>query len=78
MIVEDEKHFLMQCPAYSSQRTTMMNKLTQFPNFEHFDESEQFVWMMSQNDSESIKCVGHFIFSSIKTQENTRTTAPYE
>ena len=52
-IVEDEKHLLMQCPAYSSQRTTMMNKLTQkFPNFALIDESEQFVWMMSQDDSE--------------------------
>ena len=80
MIVEDKQHFLMHCPAHSSQRTTMMNKLTQkFPNFALFDESEQFVWMMSQDDSKSIKYVSNFIFSSMKkTQESTGTTAPHE
>ena len=64
--LEDDKH-LMQCPAYSSQRTIMMNKLTQkFPNLALFDESEQFVWMVSQDDSESIKYVSNFIFSPMK------------
>ena len=53
--VEDEKHFLMQCPAYSLQRSKLINKITQkFPRFSLLDESEKFVWILSQDDSEAI------------------------
>ena len=32
--VEDEKHFLMKCPAYSLQRSKLIDKITQkFPRF---------------------------------------------
>ena len=46
--VEDEKPFLMKCPAYSLQRSKLIDKITQkFPRFSLLDESQKFVWILS-------------------------------
>ena len=70
--VEDEKHFLMQCPAYSLQRSKLIDQITQkFPRFLLLDESEKFVWILSQDDSEAIHWVSNFIFSAMKKRRKT-------
>ena len=43
----------------------------QFPGFSSSDENEKFVWILSQEDTDSIKWVNNFIFNSMKKQRNT-------
>ena len=46
--VEDEIHFLLTCNAYSDIRTRLITRAIEFdPSFSHFDEIEQFVFLVS-------------------------------
>ena len=50
----------------------MIDKIAQqFPEFSSLDENEKFVWMLRQDDTDSIKWVNNFIFSSMKKQRKT-------
>ena len=47
----------------------MIDKIAQkFPGFSSLDENEKFVWMLSQDDKDSIKWVSNVIFNSMKKQ----------
>ena len=70
----------MKCPAYSLQRSKLLDKITQkFPKFSLLDESQKFVWILSQDDSEAIHWVSNFIFSAMKkTQKKSRIIAHHK
>ena len=49
--VEDEFHFLVQCPLYSEQRSKLVAKATNiYPDFDTIEEDIQFVILMSDED----------------------------
>ena len=69
-MVEDEEHFLLHCPTYSSHRCNMLVKVAQkFPSVQGLDNSEKFVWLLSQDDNDCIIWVSNFIFSSMKKRK---------
>ena len=68
-MVEDEEHFLLHCPTYSSHRCNMLAKVAQkFLSVQELDNSAKFVWLLSEEDNDCVIWVSNFIFSSIKTQ----------
>ena len=72
-MVEDEEHFLLYCLTYSSHRCNMLAKVTQkFLCVQELDNSEKFVWLLSQEDNDCIIWVDNFIFSSMKKQKKIR------
>ena len=70
-MVEDEEHFLLHCPTYSSHRCNMLAKVAQkFPSVHGLiDNSQKFVWLLSQEDNDCIIWVSNFIFSSMKKRK---------
>ena len=56
--VEDEIHFLCQCPCYSDYRSTLYRKANMhMPNFNDIDVFDQFVFLMSNQQREVIKYI---------------------
>ena len=54
--VEDEIHFLCQCPAYSEYRSTLYRKANEtYPGFYQLDLFDKFVYLMSDQQREVIK-----------------------
>ena len=62
LIVEDEFHFQMICPIYKTRRDSMIRKIDDyFPNFNHIGLSQQFIWLLSQEDDKCTKELSKFI-----------------
>ena len=54
--IEDEIHFLLQCPKITSVRTNILNEIGQkFINFKNMNDEAKFIWLMSSEDSFIIK-----------------------
>ena len=54
--VEDEIHFLCQCPEYSEFRATLYRKANEaYPSFHNLDLFDKFVYLMSDQQREVIK-----------------------
>ena len=65
--VEDEKHFLLECPYYIQERNellTVVNTNIGIPG--NNCNLEQFKIIMSCNETEIIKALGKYIFKCFK------------
>jgi hypothetical protein len=50
--VEDEFHFLLECPLYHLERNIFMEKIgNKYPNISNLQPNMQFLWIMSTEDS---------------------------
>lgn len=50
-IVEDEIHFLLQCPSLKTERSSFISDLSsKFTNFKTLNDQSKFVWLMSNED----------------------------
>jgi hypothetical protein len=61
--IEDEKHFLMFCPLYLTERQNLYSTLHSFTSFQSLNDNEQFTFLMSYNDGdmEIFKHISKFI-----------------
>lgn len=61
--IEDEKHFILSCPLYKSEREALFTNLNSFTNFRSLDQNEKFHFIMSYNngDSEVFRYISKFI-----------------
>ena len=67
--VEDEEHVMMSCSAYKEARTELLNKLNIiYINFQDYNESEKFEFIMKCNDYELCMAVEVFINKVIITR----------
>ena len=69
--VEDEKHFLMECPLYTTLRKTLMQIINKTcPNVSHLNSFEQFCWIMSCEINEIIQSLAEFIFNAMELRRS--------
>ena len=64
--IEDEIHFLVNCPMYTAQRKILemvCNKVC--IHFEGYSEEQKFIFLMSNEDEKVIKALGKYIFESL-------------
>jgi hypothetical protein len=47
--IEDEEHFLINCPKYSLHRKELFRKLNN-SNFNELSNMNKFVWLLSNED----------------------------
>jgi hypothetical protein len=65
--VEDEKHFLLECPFYNADRAILLNIVKSVsPHIENLTQSDQFIWIMSCQTNNIITSLGAFISNSMK------------
>ena len=70
--VEDEFHFLMKCKAYQTERNEFFIKLNIFiVPFESYTSQEQFLFLMSTNDTEVIMLLMHFIEICLQIRQSS-------
>ena len=51
-VIEDEIHFLLQCPSLSQERSTFVSDLSsRYPNYCTLDNKSKFIWLMSNEDN---------------------------
>ena len=61
-VVEDEKHFIIACPAYSSASQPLISYiLTMCPNFGSVVDSDKLIWLMTADDPFIIAQLANFI-----------------
>lgn len=54
--VENEKHFLLDCPFYESERNELFSNTELFSSFKSLNENERFSFLMSCNNGDTEIC----------------------
>jgi hypothetical protein len=54
--IEDEKHFIVDCPLYENIRVIFFDKVIDLcPNFRYMDTSSTFVWLFTNEHEQDLK-----------------------
>ena len=65
--VEDETHFLLQCPVLENKRTQIINNIKIVnTNFNNLPNNSKLIWLMSSEDNFIIKNTGSLLCSLFK------------
>ncbi len=70
---EDEFHFIMKCPLYEDLRKELFTSVShKFPIFNEYDESQQFIWLMSTLDMDIINTFTTYVHTCFVKRRNVR------
>ena len=61
-MMEDEIHFLTECPFYNQLRTQLDAKLTHIYAYKDLSNENKLIWLLSNEDKEICKLVGKFVY----------------
>ena len=66
-VLEDERHFVMDCTINQPERENLFSKLARLvPNYTHMNDDEKFLFLMCNKDPQILTWVGKFIHKSFK------------
>ena len=69
-ILDDERHFLIECNINQTERENLFSKLSHIaPNFIHMTEEDKFLFLMCIKDQQILTWVGKFIYKSFKDRD---------
>ena len=60
MHIEDELHFVIQCPAYQHLRSPLLDGLRNV-HFQTYTDEDKFIWLMSNEDEDICRKLANFI-----------------
>lgn len=70
-VIEDEEHFITQCPSYENLRQQLFLYVTKnCRNFANLDDKTKFTWLMTTEDNSIIQKLCHFLIYSLKIRSN--------
>jgi hypothetical protein len=73
--MEDELHFVLDCPRYLPSRTHLLNQISakniHFPNY---TREQRFTWLFSNDDLDCQKAVAIYIAESMKLRSQAMST----
>ena len=73
--VEDEFHFLMQCPFYSEERASLLEHThTNFENTHSLNDYDQFIWLMSQENNSCLIKIAKYLQKAFSKREKELQT----
>ena len=65
--VEDEQHFLLQCPLHNNERSLLLETVNaMIPRFHLLPENEKFSAVMQSKAPKLMKALGNYIFTCLK------------
>ena len=65
--VEDEQHFLLQCPLYNNERQLLLETVNAtIPLFHSLPENERFSVVIQSKTPKLMKALGNYIFTCLK------------
>ena len=66
--IEDEIHFLLQCPNYSQKRKSLLNSINKdCPAFNNLNYVNKFIWLMTMENDNIIRKVSEFLYENLPT-----------
>ena len=69
-VLEDEAHFLIECPLFSSEREPILNKIKEkFPSTRLLKKNNFFIFLMSQEDLDSLIEIANFCRKSFEIRD---------
>ena len=70
--MEDEFHFLMKSKEYQAERIEFCRKINKvIVGFESFTNGEQFIFLMSTNDTEVLRLLVYFIDKCLQIRQSS-------
>lgn len=70
--VEDESHFLTECPLYKEERNSFFHYVSILnKNFILLTKKDKFIWLMSNEDKIIITKLSEFLINAFKKRQNT-------
>ena len=77
--IEDEKHFIVDCPLYENSRVKCVDKVIDSvsPNFRCMDTSSKFVWLFTNEHEQVLKKLGTFIEECFLLRRDTTDRMSY-
>ena len=72
--VEDECHFLIECPTYNNERNVLYTNIRESSHhFDNMTNTEKFIFVMSNEDDVILQKLAKFIFISMKLRTDLLT-----
>ena len=69
-VLEDEKHFLLQCPLYADLRNVLLIFIERkYPNFSSMTLDDKFIYILQNQDSQILTWLGKFLYRAFKKRE---------
>ena len=69
--IEDEKHFLIECPLYTLLRQKLMQEVNKtYANINLLNALEQFCWIMSCETNEIMYSLAEYIFKAMELRKS--------
>ena len=72
--IENENHFLFQCPEYQTERENWLNKMVIPTNFIDLSEDEKLQLVL--NNPENVKLTAQFVISSFDIRSKVLNKLP--
>ena len=70
-LIEDENHFLLECPLYSNDRNVFLDSVSSYnSNFKNMHNEHKFIWLLSCEDIEICFEVAKFIRKCFTIRNN--------
>ena len=70
-IIEDELHFLVGYRSYARERQELFEKISNlFPQFQHMDNNDKFVFVLCYPDPNLLTAVGKFIHTCLQLRNS--------
>ena len=61
-MIEDEQHFITDCPLYKNIRRDFFDKIINIcPDFRNMDTPSKFIWIFTNENEQIMKDLGTFI-----------------
>ena len=68
--IEDERHFIMECPLYREERCVLLSKVSNNnPIFSTLSTQEKFVYLLSCRDAQILAWLGKFLHLIFKKRD---------
>ena len=69
--IEDEMHFIVDCPLYDTERKLFFNKVNDFcSNFKNLSNNAKYFWLFTNENLPTLTCLGNFIIHNLETRSN--------
>ena len=68
--IEDEAHFLIECPLYEKEREQLEYCcIMQAPNFANLNTQQKYIFIMTNENAKLLELLGKFVFNAFKLHE---------
>jgi len=75
--MEDEKHFLITCPAYTSEREKLFSVAKEHTGYTcNYDDQQWLIWLLTNENKTVCKAVGTYVHNCFELRKQHINNAP--